>query len=216
MKEEVEVVCPSCSPHHPVLHGILKSGVNPLVKCLECGVVHPASRESPKLIDIKVIVSRGESSFPLHTLLPADEIIKVGDEMFIEDIASDEVYPVIVTSMESGNKRLEVAKVEEINSMWGRAIDEVCVKIAIHEGKTTRSVIKKVPGGYQFIIGSNEKVGADEFRIIKIKGRDGSLKSRDGTAIEAKNIKRIFANPVHRKAWGSGSSWSSRRKEQSL
>jgi uncharacterized Zn finger protein len=214
MNEEVEVVCPSCSPRHPVLHEVLKSGVNPVVKCLECGRVHPTVIETPKIIDLKVIVSRGEASFPLHTHLQADDIIHVGDEMFIDDEASDEVYPVVITAIESGQKRPEAAKVADINSLWGRAIDEVCVKIAIHEGTTTRSVIKQVPGGYQFTIGSNEKAGPDEFKIIKIKERDGSFKSRDGVVIEAKNIKRIFANPVHRRSWGSGTSWSSRRREQ--
>ncbi len=215
MNEEVEVVCPSCSPRHPVMHEVLKSGVNPVVKCLECSSVHPTIIETPKAVDIKVIVSRGEVSFPLRTRLQTDDIVRVGDEMFIDDESSDEVYPVVITAIESGQKRPEAAKVIDIDSLWGRAIDEVCVKIAIHEGTITRSVIKQVPGGYQFTIGSNEKAGPDEFKIIKIKVRDGTFKSRDGIVIEAKNITRIFANPVHRRSWGSGTSWSSRRREQS-
>jgi uncharacterized Zn finger protein len=114
MNEEVEVVCPSCSPRHQVLHEVLKSGVNPVVKCLECGSVHPTVIETPKIIDVKVIVSRGEASFPLHTSLQADDIMRVGDEMFIDDESSDEVYPVVITAIESGQKRPEVAKVADI------------------------------------------------------------------------------------------------------
>lgn len=212
--EEINVVCPACSPKHPVLHEVLKSGINPIVKCIECENIHPTVIERPKLKSIKVIISRGEDSFLIHTSLPADNTIRINDEIFIEDESTDEIYPVIITAIESGPKRYEAAIISEIETLWGRSIDEVCVKIAIHEGTTTKSIIKKVPGGYQFTIGENEKSGSNEFKIVKIKERDGTLKSRKGTVMEAKNIKRIFAIPVIKKAWGSGTSWSYRRRER--
>lgn len=211
--EEVNVVCPSCSSKHPVLHEVLNSGVNLIVKCTECGSVHPTIVETPKSKKIKVIVSKGDTSFSLYTSLTEEYLLRMGDEIFIEDESNDEVYPIIITALEAGPKRYEVAQVSYIETIWGRAIDEVCVKIAIHEGTTTKSLIKRVPGGYQFTIGENEKVGAHEFKIVKIKERDGTLKSKKDTVMEAKNIKRIFASPAHKRAWGSGTSWSSRRRE---
>ncbi|WP_242492541.1 HVO_0476 family zinc finger protein [Methanolobus psychrotolerans] len=213
MNDEVEVVCPSCSPKMSVLHDVLKSGQNIVVQCQECGNIHPAKIEKPKLFNIKVIISKGEASFTQMTRMTSEENVSVGDEIIVDDGESDEVFPILVTAIESGDKRPEKANPAEINTIWGRAIDEVVVKIAVHRGKLTEALQKRVPGGYEFTVGKDETVDRTTVRIKKIKVRDGSLESRTGTTIEAKFIKRIFAEESVKRSWGEGrTQWSMRGK----
>ncbi|WP_406670567.1 HVO_0476 family zinc finger protein [Methanolobus sp. ZRKC4] len=216
MNEEVEVVCPSCSPKIEVPHDVLKSGQNIIVQCQECGNVHPTKFEKPKTFNIKVIISKGDKSFTQMTKMTSEEDVNIDDEIIVDDGESDEVFPVLITSIESGDKRLEKANAAEISTIWGRAIDEVAVKIAIHRGKSTEALIKRVPGGYEFIIGKEEIVDKTKVRIKKIKIRDSSLESSTGMAVEAKFIKRIFAEEIVRPNWGEGkTAWSMKGKGRS-
>ncbi len=213
MNDEIEVVCPSCSPKISVLHDVLKAGQNKIVQCQECGNVHPATLERTRAYDIKVIISKDDRSFTRRTRLTSEDIVRVDQEIIVDDEESDEVFPIIVTSMESEDKRVEKANAKDIRTIWGRAIDEVIVKIALHRGKTTEALEKRVPGGYGFVIGKEEVVDKVKVRIRKIKIRDGSLESRAGTAVEAKYIKRIFADEAERRGWGEGrTSWSMKGK----
>ncbi|WP_340820135.1 HVO_0476 family zinc finger protein [Methanolobus sp. WCC4] len=213
MYDEIEVVCPSCSPKMSVMHDVLKSGQNMVVQCQECGNVHPAEVEKTKTFSIKVIISKGDESFTKTTLMTSEEELRIEDEIIVDDGESDEVYPILVTAIESGDKRPKMAKASEIDTIWGRAIDEVSVKIAVHHGRSTDALQKRVPGGYEFIIGKEEKVDRKNVRIKKIKIRDGSLESRTGIAVPAKFIKRIFAEEVYMKSWGDGKTqWSMKGK----
>ncbi|GEM_PF-81473 len=216
MNDEVEVICPSCSPKIEVMHDVLKSGQNPVVECQECGDVHPTTIEKPKVVVVKVIISKEDESFTCMNHMSSDDIVTVDDEIIVDDGESDEVYPIIVTSIESGDRRLGVADAAKIDTIWGRAIDEVVVKIAIHQGKSTKPLEKRVPGGQEFIVGEKGTAGREEYRITKIKIRDGSLVSQKGMAVEAKDIKRVFAEEVKHRGWGEGkTAWSDRGRDSS-
>ncbi|MDK2824936.1 Uncharacterized Zn-finger protein [Methanolobus vulcani] len=216
MNDEVEVVCPACSPKIAVPHDVLKRGQNVIVQCQECENVHPVKIEKVKTFNVKVIISKGEESFTKSTLLTSEEDLMVDDEIIVDDGESDEVYPILITAIESGENRLKKANASEITSIWGRAIDEVAVKIAVHRGRNTEAMYKRVPGGYEFIIGQEETVDKTKIRIKKIKIRDGSLESKTGVAIPAKFIKRIFAEEVFKKSWGDGKTqWSMKGKGRS-
>jgi uncharacterized Zn finger protein len=216
MNDEVEVVCPACSPKIAVPHDVLKGGQNPVVQCQECENVHPAEIEKVKTFNVKVIISKGDESFTQTTLLTSEEDLMVEDEIIVDDGESDEVYPILITAIESGEKRLKKANASEISTIWGRAIDEVVVKIAVHRGKKTEPLHKRVPGGYEFVIGQEETVDKTKIRIKKIKIRDGTLESKTGIAIPAKFIKRIFAEEIVRKSWGDGKTqWSMKGKGRS-
>lgn len=215
MYDEIEVICPSCSPKMSVVHDVLKSGQNMVTQCQECGNVHPAKIEKPKTFSIKVIISKGDESFTKTTLMTSEEELNIEDEIIVDDGKSDEVFPILVTAIESGDKRPQSANASKIDTIWGRAIDEVSVKIAVHHGKSTEPLQKRVPGGYEFIIGREEKLDRMKVRIKKIKIRDGSLESRTGIAVPAKFIKRIFAEEIYQKSWGDGrTQWSMKGKER--
>jgi uncharacterized Zn finger protein len=183
--KNIECPCPSCSPHEPVSHKVLKST---LIKCEECGNLHSEKKE--KKVPVRVIVSIGEKSLRIRTLLSG--VIRVGDELVMDDETSGDAYPVNISSIEVGDKRKESAQADEIKTIWARAIDEVVVKIAISHRETTESIEMKVPGDKEFIIGEKIKVDNREFKIIRIKIRDSGFKSRKGIAIKASDIKRIY------------------------
>ncbi|WP_406660452.1 HVO_0476 family zinc finger protein [Methanolobus sp. ZRKC3] len=215
MNDEVEVVCPSCSPKIEVMHDVLKSGQNPVVECQECGSVHPTTIERPKVVNVKVIISKRDESFTCMNRMTSEDIVRINDELIIDDGKSDDVYPILVSSIEAGDRRPEVANATDIDTIWGRAIDEVVVKVAIHQGKSTRPLEKRVPGGYEFTVGETDTLEGTKYRITKIKIRDGSMVSRKGTVIEAKFIKRVFAEEVKVRGWGEGkTAWSMKRNER--
>ncbi len=140
---------------------------------------------------MRVIVSIGDKSVRIRTMLSG--IVRVGDELVVDDETSGEAYPVNVSSIEVGDKRKESARAEEIKTIWARAIDEVVVKIAISHRETTESIEMKVPGDREFTIGEKIKVDSRELKIIRIKIRESGFKSRKGVAIKASDIKRIYA-----------------------
>lgn len=189
--ENIEVLCPSCSPDSPVSHVVLKSDKEILLKCEECGSVH--KHKKPKKVPVRVIVSDGKESLHRTTLLSG--IISFGDELLVDDEKTGEVNLAEVTSIEVGERRKESAPVEDIKTIWARAIQDVTVKISVNLGETTESLAIRVPGDTEYIIGDKIRVNDRRIRIKYIKVRDGGFKRRNGAIIKAKEIKRIFAEP---------------------
>lgn len=188
--EKIETPCPSCSPLMPVPHLILKGTKDMLLQCEECNSVHKERKTKNALV--RVIVSKGDKS--IHTRAMLSGTIRTGDELIIDDEQTGEAALVRVTSLEVGVKRTDFAKAEDIKTIWARAIDEVIVKIAISHRETTESIELRVPGDSEFVIGEKVLVNNRELKIIRIKIRDGGFKSRNGVAIKAKDIKRIYAD----------------------
>ncbi|MCS3924010.1 HVO_0476 family zinc finger protein [Methanosalsum natronophilum] len=205
--EEIETKCPSCSKEWPVMHHFIKNGQNPLVKCNTCGFIHPIKVEATKESTIKAIISSGETTFSLNTVLDSSESIRLNDEIIIDDEASQEAYLVLITSIESDGKRVKESQVENIETIWCRDIGEVDVKFSIHSGTETIPLTKRVLGDFEFTVGSQDKIGGMFFQITHIKIRDGKLLSRKGQIAEAKHIKRIFAKKISRN-WGEATSWT--------
>jgi uncharacterized Zn finger protein len=202
MTREIEVECPSCSPEEEVGHEVLKEGQSPLVRCLECGQVHAAKIKPPKSVSLKVIISKMDVSNTYKTELDSETVLQVEDELVIDDEETGVVVPILITALDAGGKRVQVARAENVETIWGRAIDEITVKFSAQAGTEKTEVIeKRVPGDYEFVVGAEEKVGNKRLFITKIKVRDGAFKSRKGDAVLAKYVKRIFA----RTKWeGSG------------
>jgi len=146
---KLNTFCPSCSPDTEVSHIILKDLKELLLKCGECGFIHKEKKARNVLV--RVIVSKGEKSLHLQTMLSGK--IKVGDELIVDDENTGEAYHVAVNSIEVGDKRPEIASAEEIKTIWSRAIDEIVVKIAVSRKETTQSFEMKVPGDQEFVIG---------------------------------------------------------------
>jgi uncharacterized Zn finger protein len=202
MMREIEVECPSCSPEEEVGHEVLKEGQSPTVRCLECGQVHAAKIKTPKTVSLKAIVSKVDITNTYKTELDSETVLEVDDELVVDDEEKGVVYPILITAIDAGGKRVLSAKAENIEAVWGRAIDEITIKFSAQSGiEKTEVIEKKVPGDYEFVVGAEEKIGNKRLFITKIKVRDGVFRSRKGDVVLAKYVKRIYA----RKKWeGSG------------
>lgn len=197
MVQEIEIECPSCSPKEEVLHEVLKEGQSPLVRCLECGQVHPTKLKTPTAVNLKVIVSKMDVSNTYKTKLDSETVLQVDDELVVDDEETGVVYPILITALDAAGKRVPMAKAENIETIWGRAIDEVTVKFSAQSGTEKTEVLeKRVPGDFEFVVGTEEKVGNKRLLINKIKVRDGVFRSRKGDVVLAKYVKRIFARKL--------------------
>ncbi len=192
-ENEIEIKCPNCSPADETWHEILKPGQSPVAKCMDCGHVHSYRVPRVKMKTVKAIVSRMEDSVVMQMLLPEDERFFIDDEFVVEDIDSGEVVPIMITVLECGDKRKPSALVKDIDTIWGRAIDEVTVKVAIQRGEITEPVETKVPGDFKFVVGQNMKIDGKDYPIVSIKVRGGGFKSKDGDFVLAKKVKRVYA-----------------------
>ena len=194
---QIAAAGPTCSPDEPRLHHIIRRhGSEVLVRCDECESTHTVISKPARTTSVRTIVSRGEDSERCRTELPVDHEVYVGDELLVDDPAADEVYLVEVASVETDGRRAVMAVAAEIDTIWARAIDEVTVKIAIHDGTKTESIRLQVFGDQEFTIGAVEKIGWKNARIVRIKLHKRGFKKNKGDVVLAKDIKRIFAERI--------------------
>jgi uncharacterized Zn finger protein len=196
--EIIQAQCPDCSPDEPVPHSILKEKPYLLIKCTQCDAVHPHHIEKKRKKEVRVVVSSGESSFTRKLTLNSDEALTVGDEFIVEDESTGEANFVIVTSIETDIKRVDVAKANDIQTVWARSTDKVIAKISITKGWQTESIEMEVLGDREFTVGEILKEGQERFLIKKIKTREGGFLKDEGNSSQAKYIKRIFADSMER------------------
>jgi uncharacterized Zn finger protein len=199
--EIIEAKCPSCSPEEPKMHVLLKKH-DGRVRCEECGHVHKIPVKKEKQLKIRVVISRQDKSSVQEMEAGSEDIIHADDEFVVD--TGEEVSGVRVQSIElKDGKRVKKAKAPDIMTIWARAIDEVIVKIAVQKKEITESFDYKVNGDYEFIIGSTMKIGGYEVAITNIKVREGGIFRREGTAIKAKDIKRVYSKIIGESKFGS-------------
>jgi len=191
---QIITICPACSSQE--LHDVLKRrGSDQLVRCTECGSVHNVAlqTQAPETTSVRIIVSADEDSAQYNIELPLDHEVYTGDELLVDDPSADEVHLAEVASVESRGARVISALAADIDTIWSRAIDKVTVKVAIHNGKKTRSVRLQEYGDREFTVGSVEDISGSRCRIIRIKTRERGFRKYDGNVVRAKDVKRIFA-----------------------
>jgi uncharacterized Zn finger protein len=184
--------CPACGEEAD--QEILSESRDLLVRCTRCGHVwHTEKEKLPKPIFVKAIVSKeGESRICQIEFFPED-ICTVGDRLVAE--CGEEVAGVEVASIEAGPKRLESAHAHEITTLWTREIEEVIVRISVHDGWKTIPVSLECNGEQPFIVGEVYKAGGRRFKISHIKLRDGAVLRKEGWKTVASRIKRIYSYP---------------------
>lgn len=185
-----EIFCPECGDFTE--HVTVKLGREHLVKCEVCGTVHPLKLERTKLASLRVIISATDASQRRVIEIPAEDRLKVGDEILVDDDVGD-VAMVEITSIElEGGRRAERAKAGDVKTLWTRAVDEVVVKISVHwRGKTTSYSIP-ARGDETFHVGEARTADGRRFRVEKIKLRDGRSPER----AHAKDIVRVWGGAL--------------------
>ncbi|WP_248895202.1 HVO_0476 family zinc finger protein [Haloplanus halobius] len=210
--DRVALACPSCSDAGTTVHEVLKPGGQLTVRCTECDHVHKERYDPPRETTVDVIVSQGDESLAATVDAPVEETIETGDE-FVVDTA-DALMQVRVTSIElDGDRRVDEATIEDIETIWTRAVDNVRVNVTVHPNDGTkdasRSIAVSVPGDYEFTVGETAEFADEEFEItgVQIRSDVDSYRfdkfDKDGDMVFAKDTKRVYARDVTSTAWSA-------------
>lgn len=184
--------CPSCGENavHEVLRGKMGKKQDTLeatVKCQECGHTYTTVVREPESIKIPIIVSDRSKSHKEEIELIEDEILSVGDEIFLGE------SQLLVTAIESKGKRVENCEPADIDTIWAKKFDRVIVKISINKHTQTIPAELEALPDEEFYVGDLMTIGTEKVAIHSIKTESGTV--RRGS-VEARNIVRIYAKAV--------------------
>lgn len=209
--QRVALACPACSPDRETVHEVLKPGGQATIRCTECGHVHKEKLPEERTITKDVIVSQDGESFSASVDAPATEDVAVGEEFLLE--TEEAIMTVRITSLELDGGRTDEAPVENVETIWTRAVGNVSVNVTSHpksgEHDETRGFSLQVPGDYEFTVDDTEEVGDEEFTVEGILLRDDAtgyehekLDFAGDTAV-AKDVKRLYARDEATSAWSA-------------
>ncbi|MCX6698280.1 MAG: HVO_0476 family zinc finger protein [Methanoregula sp.] len=185
----ITVDCPECKDE--TKHEVVAESRDRLVRCTVCGHHHHIPKEKePQPLVIKTIVSREGTSMVGSIEFAEDDECFVDDHLVAE--VGDEAYGVEVSAIECGEKRVQRAKAKTITTLWTRTIDQVVVKISVHDGRKTIPLYMECEGETEFVVGEKYVVDAKRFKISHLKLRDGPLMRKEGWKTIAHRIKRIY------------------------
>lgn len=185
---EDQIFCPTCGTDTD--HTLIKSGQENLVRCEDCGTVHSVQARRERLVNLKVIVNKDEESRPYFITIPAKEMLKVGEELLVDDPSMDVVMTEI-TSLET-DRRVEAAPAETVRAVWARATDEVPLRITVFRGGISHSLKITVPGNELLTLDEIRQVEGNKFRVVKIKLRGEGF----ADSAEAKDIVRVWGREI--------------------
>ena len=160
------------------------------MRCADCGTTQPIQKERERLANVRVIVNRDGNSQPYNVNLPAQEELRVGGELLVDDQAKDIVLTEI-TSLET-DRRVERANAREIKTIWARAIDDVTLKVSVYKNGVTRPLNTQASGKDVFERGEVLEIDGIRFQVVKIKLRGEGFADR----AEAKDIVRVWGREL--------------------
>ena len=209
--ERVPLPCPACSPDRETVHEVLKPGGQATVRCGDCGHVHKETLPEPETVDLDVVVSQEDESFPATEAAPADETLAVGEEFLLE--TDEAIMTVRITSLEVADGRAEEADAADVETAWTRAVGNVSVNVTAHPKggahDETRSLTLQVPGDYEFVVGEADELSGEEFTVEGIHLRDDATGydheklDHEGDAAVAKDVNRLYVRDETTSAWSA-------------
>ncbi|MGB7789196.1 HVO_0476 family zinc finger protein [Methanoregula sp.] len=181
--------CPVCKDETE--HEVVAESRDMLVRCTSCGHHQrlPKERE-PETLIVKAIVSKEGTSRVCGIEFAGEDECSVDDHLVAE--CGDDVFGVEVTAIECGDKRVKRAKAKDITTLWTRGIEQVVVKISIHDGRKTIPVYMECDGEQPFVVNDMYVVSGKRFRISHLKLRDGPLMRKEGWKTVAHRVKRVY------------------------
>jgi uncharacterized Zn finger protein len=176
-------------------HSVLAKSRQTRLRCMGCGSVHqiPTAKERPPLL-VKTIVSEEATSRICGIELLADEPCQVGDHHVAT--CGEEYIGVEITAIEWGQQRVRKARAKDITALWSRKIEQVLVRVSVHDGRATVPLVLRVSGEEPFVVGEVYRVGNRRFRIAHMKMRDGAALRHEGQKGIARKIKRVYGYPL--------------------
>ncbi|MEM0129167.1 MAG: HVO_0476 family zinc finger protein [Thermoplasmata archaeon] len=201
-------VCGRRTPHR-IVHlprqgpGLPRS-LSGVARCRRCGSVHPfrVPRAEPPLA-LPVVLSDGPRSSRVSVDLSPGTPLRVG-----------EVLPglrprAIVRAIERADRRrIPMARADAVATVWAEVDTGPVLRIAIVEGRTTRSARLPLPGGSEVEVGQRVRVGGVEIVLERIRAR-GHTHDRPGERFAIEEVERAYGRrivipPAGRRAWSAG------------
>lgn len=184
--------CPNCGrTSHRVLKGRLSSGeqlvLEGTVRCLQCGYTRKETYREWAPLSVPVVVSRREVSRKGEVELFPQEVIRTGDPLEVEG------ERVVVTAIERGDRRVEEAIAEAIDTLWTRRVEGTKVKFSLNRGQRTLSFEKETTPEEEFGVGDLVELGRHRGVVHRIKTSQGLV--REGR-VPAKSIVRVYCKPL--------------------
>jgi uncharacterized Zn finger protein len=181
--------CPECNDETE--HEVVAESRDLLVRCTTCGHHQRVPKErEPQALMIKTIVSKEGTSRVCEIELAEDDECSVDDHLVAE--CGDDAFGVEITAIEAGEKRVQRAKARDITTLWSRTIEQVVVKISIHDGRKTIPVYMECDGEQPFVVNEMYVVSGKRFKVSHLKLRDGPLMRKEGWKTVAHRVKRIY------------------------
>jgi len=210
-RERIGVACPACSPDLETVHEVLSQGGQATVRCTECDHVHKVRLPDEREHERDVVVSQDGESFAATADVPAGETLAVGEEFLLE--TPEAIMTVRITSLELDEGRTERAPVEDVETIWTRAVGNVAVSATLHPKsgarEETRSETLHVPGDYEFVVGQTDRLGDLAFTVEGIhirddaRGYDFEKLDHDGDRGVAKDVNRLYLRDESTTAWSA-------------
>ena len=186
---------PNCgrAPHR-VLRGRLSRGeelvLEGVFRCLNCGLTRQETYREWAPLSVPLVVSDGAASRRLAVDLFPGEEVRVGDSL---EAAGSLVR---ITAIEAGDKRVQAAPVETVNTLWSRQIDRLTVKFSLNKGRRTIPYEMTALPEEEFEVGDLVRLGRDRAVIHRINTSRGTV--REGV-VPARDIVRIYCQTVRRR-----------------
>lgn len=187
--------CETCQEEtpHKILSGRfdgnLDSGFDGTIQCQNCTTIHHVQIPVEKPVKVNLVISyRGESLTGELELSPNEEV-RTGDEFYHGD------HNLLVTSIESRNKRKHRALGKEIDTLWTKVFDTVDLKVSVVKGSNTHSETIEAAPDEEFSVGDILDFGRSRVLVSKIRDSDRTI-YREGNPIQARSIKRIYTKPI--------------------
>ncbi len=181
-------LCEEETPHR-ILKGTmdqsLDEGFSGTVQCQTCKGVHHVEIPADKPCMVPMVLSEGENSRKVKIQFGREEGIITNDEVFFED------HNILITSIESGGKRVKRGLARDISMLWAVVFDTVKVKVAIVKGSTTASEVVEAAPDEEFAVGDLLEFGRKKVMITKIK-TTRKMVYREGRPVEARDIRRLY------------------------
>lgn len=185
----ITVSCPECKDETE--HEVVAESRDLLVRCTACGHHQRIRKEcEPPALRIRAIVSRESASQVCSIELAKEDECSVEDHLVAE--CGDDAVGVEITAIECGERRVKRAKAPDITTLWTRAIENVVVKISVHDGWKTIPLYLECDGEQPFVIGETYTVSRKKFTLSHLKLRDGPLMRKEGWKAVARRVKRAY------------------------
>ncbi len=192
------VPCPQCGEWEQEVLRATKQHTT--ARCIECGNVFRFAPRALRMRDVGLVVSHDDVSTHHRIDLVTTDTVEIGSEFEAEGMR------LLVTGIECmDGKRPEKALGQDIKSLFAKRFETVRIKYTINEGPTTRALQEEMDPDDSLFIGQKRTVQGVRVLIKTIKDDENNTR-RKGEVL-ARNIRRVFCDPVAARKRRPGVHW---------